>query len=174
MRYILCVVELLKACDVTNKSRHLGFCQEFELSLKPQERVFFVLCMILAARLTLIIEKSWKNMYFHSKIAWPLTTYDVISRNHGNWHHWACLKIRARDKRKVSEMSGANVSSSWKKTQKNLRGDDNFRKIICSEDDLRSRIFGSFSVKFLACLLLLGFSNIKKMVYLPIFNGFLP
>ena len=41
---------------------------------------------------------------------------------------------------------------------------DNFRKIICSEDDLRSRIFGSFSVKFLACLLLLGFSNIKKKV----------
>ena len=39
---------------------------------------------------------------------------------------------------------------------------DNFRKIICSENDLRSRIFGSFSVKFLACLLLLGFSNIKK------------
>ena len=25
---------------------------------------------------------------------------------------------------------------------------DNFRKIICSEDDLRSRIFESFSVKF--------------------------
>ena len=33
---------------------------------------------------------------------------------------------------------------------------DNFRKNICSEDDLRSRIFGTF----LACLLLLGFSNI--------------
>ena len=41
---------------------------------------------------------------------------------------------------------------------------DNFRKIICSEDNLRSRIFGSFSVKFLACLPLLGFSNIKKVV----------
>ena len=41
---------------------------------------------------------------------------------------------------------------------------DNFRKIICSEDDLRPRIFGSFSVKFLACPPLLGFSNIKKMV----------
>ena len=37
---------------------------------------------------------------------------------------------------------------------------DNFRKNICSEDDLRSRIFGTFVVKFLACLLLLGFSNI--------------
>ena len=41
---------------------------------------------------------------------------------------------------------------------------DNFRKIICSQDDLRSRIFGSFSDKFLACLPLLGFSNFKKIV----------
>ena len=31
---------------------------------------------------------------------------------------------------------------------------------ICSEDDLKSRIFGTFVVKFLACLPLLGFSNI--------------
>ena len=29
----------------------------------------------------------------------------------------------------------------------------NFRENICSEDDLRSRIFGAFVVKFLACLL---------------------
>ena len=35
-----------------------------------------------------------------------------------------------------------------------------FLKNICSEDDLRSRIFGIFVVKFLACLPLLGFSNI--------------
>ena len=37
---------------------------------------------------------------------------------------------------------------------------DNFRKNICSEDDLRSRIFETFVVKFLACPPLLGFSNI--------------
>ena len=37
---------------------------------------------------------------------------------------------------------------------------DNFRKNTCSEDDLRSRIFETFVVKFLACLSLLGFSNI--------------
>ena len=37
---------------------------------------------------------------------------------------------------------------------------DNFRENICSEDDLRSRIFGTFVAKFLACLPLLGFSNI--------------
>ena len=39
---------------------------------------------------------------------------------------------------------------------------DNFGKNICSEDDFRSRIFGTFVVKFLACLPLLGFSNNKK------------
>ena len=40
----------------------------------------------------------------------------------------------------------------------------NFQENICSEDDLRSRIFGAFVVKFLACLPLLGFSNIYKVV----------
>ena len=40
----------------------------------------------------------------------------------------------------------------------------NFRENICSEDDLRSRIFGAFVVKFLARLPLLGFSNIYKIV----------
>ena len=24
-------------------------------------------------------------MYFHPKLAWPLATYDVMSRNHSNW-----------------------------------------------------------------------------------------
>ena len=56
---------------------------------------------------------------------------------------------------------------------------DDFRKNICSEDDLRSRIskldldldLETFVVKFLACLPLLEFSNIYKMVQLPIFNG---
>ena len=35
---------------------------------------------------------------------------------------------------------------------------------ICSEDDLRSRIFGTLVVQFLACMPLLGFSNSQKMV----------
>ena len=41
--------------------------------------------MILATRFTFIVERSWKNMYFHPKLAWPPATYDVISRNHSNW-----------------------------------------------------------------------------------------
>ena len=35
-----------------------------------------------------------------------------------------------------------------------------FSENICSEDGLRPRIFGTFFVKLLACLPLLGFSNI--------------
>ena len=35
-----------------------------------------------------------------------------------------------------------------------------FSENICSEDDLRYRIFETFVVKFPACLPLLGFSNI--------------
>ena len=49
-----------------------------------------------------------------------------------------------------------------------------FSENICSEDDLRTRIFGTFCIKFLGCLPFLGFSNILKVVQLPIFNGFLP
>ena len=49
-----------------------------------------------------------------------------------------------------------------------------FLENICSEDDLSSRIFGTFVVKFLACMPLLGFSDLPNVVWLPIFNGFLP
>ena len=57
------------------------------------------------------------------------------------------------------------ISQNRKKADKNTGAPNgNFRKNICSEDDLRSRIFGAFVVKFLACLPPLGFSNIYKMV----------
>ena len=39
-----------------------------------------------------------------------------------------------------------------------------FSENICSENDLRSRIFGTFVVKFLAYEPVLGFSNILKMI----------
>ena len=46
---MLRVVALPEACDVTNKSRHLGhhlrFNQELEIRLKLREMVFFVLYM---------------------------------------------------------------------------------------------------------------------------------
>ena len=43
------------------------------------------LCMILATRFTFIVERNWKNMYFHPKLPCPPATYVVISRNDSNW-----------------------------------------------------------------------------------------
>ena len=53
MRYILGVMALLEACDVTNNGRHLGhhfgrhlgFYQELRIRSKPREMLFFVLYM---------------------------------------------------------------------------------------------------------------------------------
>ena len=58
------------------------------------------------------------------------------------------------------QMETMVVQNSFK--EKHITGapNDNFRENICSEGDLRSRIFGAFVVTFLACLPLLGFSNI--------------
>ena len=63
------------------------------------------------------------------------------------------------------------LASAWVKKEEDLtfcrrnRGTQRqFSENICSEDDLSSRILGTFVVKFLACLPLLGFSNIYKMV----------
>ena len=55
MRYILWLVALLEACDVTNNGYHLGFYQELKIRLKPQEiftfnvenRKAFCMCMCL-------------------------------------------------------------------------------------------------------------------------------
>ena len=41
VRYILGVVALLEACDVTNNGRHLRFYQELEIRLKLREMVIF-------------------------------------------------------------------------------------------------------------------------------------
>ena len=40
--------------------------------------------MILATIFTFIVEKSFKNMYFLSKMARPPPAYDVLFRNHRN------------------------------------------------------------------------------------------
>ena len=41
MRFVLRVIALPEACDVTNNSRHLGFYQELEIRLKSPEMVIF-------------------------------------------------------------------------------------------------------------------------------------
>ena len=41
MRYILGVLILLEASDVTNNGRHFGLFQELEIRSKPRKIVFF-------------------------------------------------------------------------------------------------------------------------------------
>ena len=41
MRYILGVVALLEACDVTNNGLHLGFYQDLEIRLKLRQMLIF-------------------------------------------------------------------------------------------------------------------------------------
>ena len=68
---------------------------------------------------------------------------------------------------------GQDVAKS--KDARRVRGTQRqFSENICSEDDLRSRIFGTFVVKFLACLPLLGFSNILKLYNYPFLTDFDP
>ena len=84
------VVAMLEAFDVTNNSRHLGFSQQLAIKWKPREMVFFVLditkkepfALFYPQDLLLLLEELEKDMYVHSKMAWPPATYRVISRNH--------------------------------------------------------------------------------------------
>ena len=41
--------------------------------------------MISGTRFTFIVERSWKNLYFRPKLAWPPAIDNAISRNHSNW-----------------------------------------------------------------------------------------
>ena len=55
-------------------------------------------------------------MYFHSKMAWPPSTYGETD------HHWTWLKMRARAEQ-LQKTSGADVlSSREKKIRKTLMG----------------------------------------------------
>ena len=45
MRYILWVLALLEACEVTINYRHLEFYQNLEIRFKPLKKNFVVLCM---------------------------------------------------------------------------------------------------------------------------------
>ena len=47
--------------------------------------IYTQISIFLATRPTFIVERSWKNIYFHPKMAWAPATYDVISRDHSNW-----------------------------------------------------------------------------------------
>ena len=87
IRYFLWVVALLEVCDVTKHGRHLQILSRIRNQVIKTERInnFLPLtCKITHPQVLLLLLKKVENMYFHSKIAWPPHTYDVISRNHSN------------------------------------------------------------------------------------------
>ena len=60
----------------------------------------------------------------------------------------------------IPEYGQSNAPLVWMIYRPLIRGTQRqFLENICWEDDLRSRIFGTFIVKFLACLPVLAFSN---------------
>ena len=73
--------------------------------------------MILATRSAFIVERSWKNMYLHPKMAWSPATYDVISCNHSNWPSLKLSQNRVlkcwRHKNESSDIMGF-VRIFWK------------------------------------------------------------
>ena len=74
----------------------------------------------------------------------------ILSKVNAPKQHFRWSQLRNRKNKK----NYPNFSIS--KVQRNHRGTQRqFSENICSEDDLRSRIFGTLVVKFLACLLLL-------------------
>ena len=82
---------------------------------------------------------------------YPQSHYWLESRK----THWQRLESSTWNLESTAcNLESETIGDSIKGTQRQ------FSENICSEDDLRSRIFGTFVVKFLACLLLLGFSNI--------------
>ena len=62
-------------------------------------------------------------MHFHSKMAWPPATYDIISRNHSNWPSLNLSQNGATDKQTATENFRCWCFIVKEKNQKNLGGD---------------------------------------------------
>ena len=86
----------------------------------------------------------------HIQFSWAIKVMDKTSQ-------WCML---------ICTVNGL-INPNYRGTQRQ------FLENICSEDDLRSRIFGTFVVKFLACLPACPriFEHLKNGILLPIFNG---
>ena len=78
---------------------------------------------------------------------------EILKYDHSNGSYWAVLSCGIAC---YAVQSGSNFWGMWMKQDTQSQFSEN----ICSEDDLKSRIFGTFVVKFPACLHLLGFSKI--------------
>ena len=97
------------------------------------------------------------------------------SRSHRGKQKWKAemaTKLMTEDRLKLH-----SNKAKCKQNGKILRGTQrHFSENICSEDNLRSRIFGKFFVKFLACLPASPriFEHLKKWYNCPFLTDFYP
>ena len=117
------------------------FCAIVDLSQCEMETSFSSLLVLLPAYLRLFGSFSW-SVLARSWASWKFFSSSLAER---------VLEYGLLYKLRNARGMGRN---GHRGTQRQ------FSEKICSEDDLRSRSFGTFVVKLLACLPLLGFSNI--------------
>ena len=85
MRYIFWVVALLEAYDVTKKWSSPWVLPRIKNLVKTAINNNFLCLHHFIHKLYFYCWKKLKNMHFHSKMAWPPATYNVIYRNPSNW-----------------------------------------------------------------------------------------
>ena len=103
-----------------------------------------MLCIISSTSFTSTVEKSWENMRFHSKMAWPPATYEVISPYHSKYSKLVSkfaqrineqlqktssalrfIVYKKKNQKALLALANATVSktfqaSSWRKLRKDL------------------------------------------------------
>ena len=113
--------------------------------------------MILATRRTFIVEKSWKNMYFHPKLAWPPITYDVISRK-----QLTITKLVSKSARGMNEQlqktSGLMFYPLGKKLRKTLWRGGKVASTPYSPCTPEGQLYRPYSISF-------NSSNVGKFFY---------
>ena len=78
--------------------------------------------MILATRFTFIVERSWKNMYFHPNWFDHLLLMASYPVTIATDHHWTWLKMCPRDERTATKNIRRWCFILLEKTQKNRMG----------------------------------------------------
>ena len=117
----------------------------------------------------------WKNMYFHSKMAWPPPPYSVISHNHRNWQ----LLNLTQNAREGWTNSDAAVLSARRKLRKPYGLAST--PLVCPR--VKDLICNLISIKFYGCknelhkrvvsVLILGRStrNYNQFTFIYLSNG---
>ena len=131
MRYILVVVTLLEASDVTNNGRHLGFYQKLEIRLKPREMLFF--CALHEKLVSTLHDVSLK-VYFY---CWNKFWKHVFSPKIGLtiWYLYVTpfpLPLLVRPRVKAANLIFSDFHVNWRKKKTQTNKDNKVKWLFCN------------------------------------------